>query len=240
MALLPATLPIWAYLAAGGAAFAAAKVAGSAGGGTTAPVTAQPASTADQSASSDLWGAYGDQGTQFGAGGSIGYVGGGDSSAGGSNGGWSLTDLLGGQPLPVTLTDALGNAIDFGTGGAGSGGSGASGDSGSGSDSGGGSAPAPSGGGSAPAATGAPSAIGPRPAGAIGYVIAAGLPSLYTYSGGVARKGGTGSLTFKAWNGPSKTLKTTSGQATFRQVLSGPHHGLWIHTSDAGVSWHSV
>jgi hypothetical protein len=99
MPLLPAKLPPVAYLAAAGGAFVLAKLATRppaaaptmAAGGTPAPV--------DDS----LWGSYGEQGRQFGGGGSIGFLPG--------AGGYSTSDMVGGQDLG-------------GTGGGGTGGTG--------------------------------------------------------------------------------------------------------------------
>lgn len=89
-----------------------------------------------------------------------------------------------------------------------------------------------------PAGGGAPTSIGARPAGAAGWVQARGVARLWTVSGGVARPGQSGSLTFAAWYGPTSTIRTASGSGTFRQILGGNHGGLWIHTSDAGLAWH--
>lgn len=92
MALLPAALPLWAYLAAGAGAFAAAKVAsGSAvGAGPAAPGGTTPPAAPDAGAG-DLWSSWGDQGTQFGGGGSIGFLPGVGMPGTG--------DELGGQPV---------------------------------------------------------------------------------------------------------------------------------------------
>jgi hypothetical protein len=97
MALLPASLPLWAYLAAGAGAFAAAKLAGGSptavGQGPTAPTDA----TTPKPAGDDLWGSWSDQGAQFGGGGGIGYVpGAGMPPTGGA------ADDLGGQPIGAT------------------------------------------------------------------------------------------------------------------------------------------
>lgn len=116
MPLLPAKLPIWAYLAAGGAAFAAAKLGtgglgGGAGGGTVDPSAGPSTPTAAPAAGgSGLWDAFGDQGAQFGPGGQLGSIG---YSNGGSGGGYSLGDMLGGQPIAVTITDPFGDPVDW-------------------------------------------------------------------------------------------------------------------------------
>lgn len=85
-----------------------------------------------------------------------------------------------------------------------------------------------------------PASIGDRPAGSEGWVVAKRLEALWTVAGGVARRGPAGALTFAAWYGPTKTIRTASGSGTFREILSGPHHRLWIHTSDAGLAWHAA
>lgn len=97
MPLLPATLPLWAYLAAGGGAFVAAKLAGGAsspGAGPTAPGAATPAGDQLAGGAGDLWAGYGDQTAQFGAGGSIGFL-----PQVTIPGDTSLGDLLGGPPV---------------------------------------------------------------------------------------------------------------------------------------------
>jgi len=105
MALLPSKLPLWAYLAAGGAGFLVARTAlgqGSGPAAVTAPATpgasaagggGGPAGLAGNAGT--LWDQYGDQFAQFGPGGSIGIP-------PTPSGAITLSDLLGGQPIVIT------------------------------------------------------------------------------------------------------------------------------------------
>lgn len=76
------------------------------------------------------------------------------------------------------------------------------------------------------------------PAGATRQVVANGLTTLYTLSGGVAKPTTyqTGKH-FSAWAGPAVTLRTAFGSATFAKILSGAYSGRYVHTSDPGVSF---
>jgi hypothetical protein len=79
-----------------------------------------------------------------------------------------------------------------------------------------------------------------RPPGAVGWVtISSSHFRLWTYSGGYAYPGPYGSLSFSAWDSASVTLRTASGSATFRKILSGVHAGKYFHTSDAGITYHA-
>ncbi len=101
-------------------------------------------------------------------------------------------------------------------------------------------APAP-----APAPTPAPAAPAPsKPTGAVYRVTARGLRALYSSgAGGMTRHTYSAGYTFWGYTGGNVTAHVVGdGSATFRRIIqsSVPHVGLYIHTSDAGLSWTKV
>lgn len=107
MPLLPARLPLWAYVAAGGAAFAATRLmhASDPGAGPADPNAAASSTTPD-AGTSDLWGSFADQTGAFGGTGQIGYL-----PQVTIPGETTVSDQLGGQTITPGRTTIPGRAV---------------------------------------------------------------------------------------------------------------------------------